>query len=440
MARTTARTEPRPVEPFTAAEPAPHSAARARAADAPAALDTARPVLLLGGRENTLAVTRNFGRAGIPVYVSGKPGCQALFSRYCRRAFAVQRGDRADEAWLRLLIGNPPPELSGAIIIAMCDESLEFLSAYRRELGAHYTLNPFVPDLRRAMLDKQETLLRARRVGVPTPNFWAVDSAEQALAIRSELRFPVMVKPLNSRAFVDAFGCKLFIIEDSFDEVIEKVGACLARGHRVMVVEMIPGPDSLLSSYNTYRTADGRFLYDYTKSIIRRWPTNRGGATFHRSEWLPETAALGRKLFAGIGWLGVGNVEFKRDPRDGQLKIIEVNGRYTAAHRLITDAGAPIDLIAYRHLTGQEVPHFGRYSQTLHFWYPVRDFLAFLQLRRTGGLTLAMWLRGLAGKSLLLPAASLRDPLPSLAEGWFSLRRLLSSPRKYLGKAMAPGR
>jgi hypothetical protein len=101
-----------------------------------------------------------------------------------------------------------------------------------------------------------------------------------------------MVKPLHSYSFMEAFGRKLFIVRDSVQEVAEKVELCLSRGHSVMIVEMIPGPDDLLSSYYTYRTAQGRLLYDYTKSIIRRWPVNRGGACFHQSERLPETAEL----------------------------------------------------------------------------------------------------------------------------------------------------
>jgi D-aspartate ligase len=404
------------------------------------AMDVSTPVVLLGGRENCLAVVRNLGRLGIPVHVSGRKGCYALYSRHCRRAFPVERGVSADRAWHRLLIASPPTELQGAIIFAMCDESLEFLAAHHAELNRRYKLPAFVPDLYVAMLDKRETLVRARAAGVPTPNFWVVDTAEQLSAIRHEIQGPVMVKPLNSRAFVDEFGCKLFIIDGGFEEVVEKVGLCHARGIQVMVVEMIPGPDSLLSSFNTCRIASGEMLYEYTKSIIRRWPVNRGGATFHQSVWLPETAALGRKLFGGIGWQGIGNVEFKRDMRDGQLKIIEVNGRFTAAQRLITEAGAPIDLIVYCHLTGQPRPHFDSYSQTRLFWYPLRDFFAFLQMRRAGQITFAKWLSSLHVRSLLLSVASWRDPLPSVVLGWSSLRIFISAPAKYLHKVVATKR
>ncbi len=440
MVRSRAGTERRIAEPVTIAVHAVESKENTNRHFDIKSLDVSHPVVLLGGRENCLAVTRNLGRLGIPVYVSGRKACQALYSRHCRRSFPVERGELSANAWQRLLLGDPPPELRDAIVLAMCDESLEFLAAHHGELSQRYTLPAFDPELCLAMLDKLETLIRARAAGVPTPNFWVVGTSEELLAIRDELHMPVVVKPLNSRAFVDEFGCKLFIVDDGFEQVVEKVELCRARAIKVMVMEMIPGPDSLLSSFNTCRTSAGETLYEYTKSVIRRWPVNRGGATLHRSIWLPETAVMGRKMFDAIGWQGIGNVEFKRDLRDGKLKIIEVNGRFTAAQRLITEAGAPIDLMLYCHLTGQPLPGFAGYSQTMLFWYPLRDFFAFLQMRKAGQLTFAEWLRSLAFPPLLLSVASWRDPLPSIVLVWSSLRTFIGAPSKYFGKVFAPKR
>jgi predicted ATP-grasp superfamily ATP-dependent carboligase len=356
-------------------------------------------------------------------------------SRYCALALPVPEGGDAHRAWERLLISAPDSRLAGSVIMVGCDESLEFVEAHEAALRERYVVEEFRPDLRRAMLDKLETLTLARRAGVPVPNFWAVDTVEDVLAVRTELRFPVMVKPLNSLTFMEEFGRKLFIVREDFAEVVEKVALCRERGHKVMVVEMIPGPDSLLSSYYTYRTPDGKLLYDYTKSVIRRWPVNRGGACFHQSEWLPETAEIGRRMFDGIGWQGIGNVEFKRDTRDGQLKIIEVNGRLTAGHPLVTRGGAPIDLIIYAHLTGQELPRFEGYSQRLRLWDPMRDFMAFLQLRKSGELSFRGWLRSVLAQKIVLPFFSLDDPRPGMAEALGLLGKLARAPLAMAHKA-----
>ena len=389
-------------------------------------IDTSTPVILLGGRENAVAVARNLGRSGVRVAASGLPGCRSMNSKYTRQSFPVPEGNTASHYWRKLLLEDQKDALKGSILFAFCDESLAFIEANHQALSEHYVVEEFVPELRRIMLDKQATLELARKVDVPTPNYWEIKSDLDVLNIRDEIKFPVMVKPLDSYAFIHEFGTKLFIVEDSFEEVAEKVALARSRGQDVMVVEMIPGPDDLLTSYYTYRTADGVCLYDYTKSVIRRWPMNKGGGCFHQSEWLPETAELGRLLFESIGWQGIGNVEFKRDTRDGQLKIIEVNARFTAAHRLVTESGAPIDMIIYCHLTGQPVPEFKAYSQKLRLWYPLRDFMAFREQSKLGLLGPVSWTRTVFAQKFILPYFSLSDPMPTLAETWTNIARIFS--------------
>ena len=400
-------------------------------------IDTSTPVILLGGRENAVAVARNLGRRGVRIIATGLPGCRSMNSKYTRQSFPVPEGQSAAQYWRKLLLEDQRDALQGAIIFAFCDESLAFMEANRDALEKHYKVEEFVPELRRTMLDKQATLALAREVDVPTPNYWEIKSNLDVMKIRDEIKFPVMVKPLDSYAFIHEFGTKLFIVEDSFDEVVEKVALARSRGQDVMVVEMIPGPDDLLSSYYTYRTADGVCLFDYTKSVIRRWPMNKGGGCFHQSEWIPETAELGRRLFESIGWQGMGNVEFKRDTRDGKLKIIEVNARFTAAHRLVTESGAPIDLIIYCHLTGQPMPEYKPYSKQLRMWYPIRDFMAFREQSGLGILGPLSWVRTVFAQKFILPYFSLSDPMPTLAETGENISKAFS---KITNVFKAPGR
>lgn len=386
--------------------------------------DPTTPILLLSGRESAVAVARNLGRRGVKVFVSGAADCPALYSKYCNHAFAVPAGMAPQQYWKDILLENPQAELAGAVILPFCDESLGFLTVNRDALARTYLLEELDPRLRVTALDKQETLRLAQAVGVPTPQVWSLDPGEDIERLRGEVRMPVMVKPRDTYAFARDFGKKLFIIEDDFDEVVEKVALSHAHGHEVMIVEMVTGSDDLLSSYYTYRTSDGQRLYDYTKSVIRRWPVNSGGACYHQSEWLPETAEMGRRLFDGIGWQGIANVEFKRDGRDGQLKLIEINARITAAHRLVTEAGAEIDLIIYCHLTGQQVTKFESYSQELRMWYPFRDFLAYRELSRMGRLSFSAWVRSLFGQPIVFPFLSFDDPGPALAEARRMLRTI----------------
>lgn len=394
--------------------------------------DPSTPLILLGGRENAVAVARNLGRLGVHITACGLDGARSMNSKYCNEAIRIPNGEDAATYWENLLLKDKLDELKGRMVLPFCDESLAFIENNHAALAEHYILEEFDPEQRRIMLDKQATLTAARAVNVPTPSFWTIEKDGDVEKIRDEVSFPVMVKPLDSYAFVHEFGAKLFIINDSFDEVVEKVTLARSKGHDVMVVEMIPGPDDLLSSYYTYRTKKGVRLFDYTKSIIRRWPMNRGGATFHQSEWLPETAEMGQRLFDGIDWQGIANVEFKRDTRDGQLKIIEVNARFTGGHPLVTAAGAPIDEIIYCHLTGQPEPTFSSYSDKLRLWIPTRDFFAFLELRDLKQLSTFGWIKGLFEQKIVLPYFSWTDPGPAMAETGSNIARGVAKIRDAL--------
>ena len=387
-------------------------------------LDVSTPLLLLGGKENALSVVRHLGQLGVKVRVSGPPSCWALHSRHCAEALPVPKGSKQQDYWETLLLGNDG-RLDGHMLWALSDDAIEFVNRHRASLASRYLLDDADIGLQRDFLDKEKTLQLATAAGVDAPRRWPAENQAQLAALRGEVSFPVMVKPLQSHRFSKVFGKKLFIVETGVEELEAKVGEAWAHGLGVFVVEMIPGPDSLLSSYYTYRDNTGRHLFDFTKSVIRRWPVNRGNACYHKTGWLPETAAAGAKFFDGVGLLGLGNIEFKRDLRDGKLKVIEVNARFTAAQELVRRAGVPIDLIVYCHLTKQPLPHFALRKEELRMWYPLRDFLGFLELWRRGELSPWAWLKSLSGAPHIASLMSFSDPLPAVAACTALMSRVL---------------
>ena len=102
--------------------------------------DASTPVLLLSGRESCVAVARNLGRVGVPVFVSGAADCPALRSRYCRSPLFVPPGRTGTDYWKEILLADPLPELAGAVILPFCDESLAFTVANRDALKLRFTI------------------------------------------------------------------------------------------------------------------------------------------------------------------------------------------------------------------------------------------------------------------------------------------------------------
>lgn len=379
------------------------------------------PVLLLGGLENTLSIVRSFRKRNIPVSVSAETGCPALRSRFCARRYVVPPGQTPEAYWGDLLLGGDGAGLRGSVIFACGDDGVAFLADHRSELERSYILDDFLPEVHRAMLDKQRTLELARSAGCPVPRFWKVDAPGDLEPVRRAVAYPAIVKPIHSHLFQRVLGKKLFVV-NSDAELEEKASKAMSHGLGVMVCELIPGLDSeVQSSYYTYIDRSGRGLFRFTKRVIRRYPSFGGLSCLHTTEWLPETAEMGERFFRGIGFRGLGSIEFKRDPRDGLLKVIECNPRFIAPHELIVRCGIDSAYLIYCRLTDRPLPRVDSYRQDLSLWYPVRDFKTLVHMRRRGEITVARWLRSVARRHVF-PYFKLSDPWPSLGQALDDVR------------------
>ena len=90
---------------------------------------------------------------------------------------------------------------------------------------------------------------------------------------------------------------------------------------------------------------------------------------------------------------GLANVEFKRDARDGTLKLIECNVRFTAVNELIARSGIDLADFVYRRQLGQTVALPARARNDVCMWWPVQDTIACMITHRRGELSLRDWAR-----------------------------------------------
>jgi D-aspartate ligase len=368
------------------------------------------PAVIVGGGENALSVARSLSKAGVEVCALNEP--QALI-RYSRFARWVPTPAGAS-GWAEHLLGPAESELAGAVLLPCSDDAIEMICENHAALSRRYLLEEGQPAVRTRLLSKLDSYVDGAAAGVPTARFWHVGSLADVRAVRRELVFPVLIKPIFSHAFQKVGRGKFVQVED-YDELLREFEGLEAQDVRFILMEFIPGPDDRLCSYYTYLDEAGEPLLDFTKRIIRRYPTNMGRGSYHITDWIPEVRELGLQFLRYTGYRGLANVEFKWDARDRKLKLIECNARFTAADNLIRASGIDLPLFVYRRLTGQPLPAVNDYKRGLRMWYPRADLLAFLELRRRGDLALSQWLRGLAHPQVL-PAFAWSDPVPAVVD------------------------
>jgi D-aspartate ligase len=377
----------------------------------PCPTGTLPAVIVMGGGANALSLVRSFGRQRIPVYVLNQPREWVRYSRYAR-VIPLPADLLPEQAWARFLTSPESDGLRGAVLFSCSDAGIELLNQHREVLSRRFLLDDCNPSAQRCMLDKLRTYRAATAAGVPTPRFWAAPTRQEVLRLRDRLPYPLLVKPHFSHIYQGHFGRK-FPLVGTFEELLAAYDQACAAGVEVMLVEFVPGPDSGTCSYYTYLDDEGRPLYEFTKSVVRRYPEATGIGCLEVSTWEPEVRDLALRLLRHVGLRGVANVEFKRDQRDGGYRLIECNARFSGATCLLVACGIDNALLVYYRLVGRPYQVPSSYRLGVKLWYPYEDYCAFRHMRRSGRIGAGQWLRSIVGRHVL-PYFRWSDPLPSL--------------------------
>jgi D-aspartate ligase len=361
------------------------------------------PTVLVGGAENAVSAARALRARGVRVVAVAEDRAPVHRSR---GVIPARVGERVDEASLEAWFAAHGARHEGSVLIPLSDHALQFVVQRHAALGAAFRVARLDPEVVAAMLDKRRTVELAEAAGVPAPRQWSAESADDLDRFVDEIVFPVVVKPRRTYELIRLMARKFLWAHDR-DELHEAMQVLSRIEGGFSVNEFVPGPDSQLSSYYALRD-QGRVLCEFTKRIERRYPTNEGGATLHRMEQKDEAMRLGRAFFAHIGLEGLGNVEFKFDPRDGRTKLIECNHRLTAATELVQRSGIDIVGAVYDQALGRPTTASSSFDERW-FWYPVRD----LQSARSQSARAMLDWCTVPLRRPVLPFFRLDDPVPA---------------------------
>jgi len=367
---------------------------------------------LLGGEAIAVSVARSLGRNGVPVYALGTAGIDPVqFSRYCTQFVDLGSGEGVQDRWIDWLSrtsGEP------RVLLPLNDDGLELVARSRSEIEElGYRTIEANDDVVLTMLDKVKTYELAGRLGIATPRIWFANDADSLDRAVEELGFPLGLKPRHSYQFARHFGMrqKLFVIRDrgEFEAVRTKT---TTLGLDVMITEVVPGSDERLWTCTAYLDGDGRPLLQYTRRKVRQYPPGFGRGCYYLLEWDPAVGALGLDFLRGAGLRGLASVEFKRDARDDQLKLIECNHRLDGATELARAAGADLARFVYDRALGRD-GETSRPREGVRLWNPVDDTRSALELRRRGDLSVGRWISTLL-HPLRFQLFDWRDIRPSL--------------------------
>lgn len=323
------------------------------AAEFAAGRELAPAVVCDVGWVNGLGAIRSLGRAGVPVVALD----HRAFAIGFRSAYAFpvlapepvsdEEGFIAAMIELGDALGRPAP------VFPTHDEHLNSLARHKGELGDRFRY-PFPGwDVLEPLQSKRHQIETAESIEIAAPRTFHPGSLDECNAAASEIGFPVLVKPSDNILFKRLHRRQAFLCQTR-SELAEAYA--LAADYEPMLQEFIPGGDELLWTLGAYVAADGEALAIFSGRKLRQTRENMGSARVGEALWDDEVVDSGLDLLRALGFHGIAQVEWKRDPRDGRLKLIEVNPRLWQWHGLAGACGADVTLAAYWDLVGERRP------------------------------------------------------------------------------------
>lgn len=369
--------------------------------------------VLLGSDFKALAVARSLGRHGVPSVVIDNQPRSAWYSRYVTRRVRWD-GPMDDPAFVGALIDLAKAHhLDGWMLVPMQDEVVELVARHVELLGAVFTLATQDWSVLRWACDKRLTHQMADEAGVPYPRTWYPARAGDLDQL--DLTYPVIIKPAISVHLQYAIRLKA-LPAASLDELRAQYdrAAAIISPDEIMVQEIIPGTGREQYSVAAYCQA-GETRLRLTARRMRQYPIDYGlGSSFVQAVEVPEIVDFGERITRFMGVTGMVEVEFKRDPRDGQYKLLDINLRPWGWHSLCMACGLDFPYLHYRDLCGDPpTPREPRYG--VRWARMITDLPAGLAEIRAGLLSPADYLRSFAGP-ITFSVFDWRDPRPALGD------------------------
>ena len=365
------------------------------------------------GDANSYGVAANLGSAGISVIsVSSDPGNLTFRSRYVQGVICPDfAGAEADFVEFLLELGHrisPKP-----VLFANGDEVSLVLLRNRESLQDCYHF-PFAPyDLALRLTDKTVFYQLLEEHQIPHARTYLPQTFEDVKILAEKVAFPCIIKPSQSQTFSTIFGNKCLPV-DSPEQLLDVYSKVVEVEPQVIVQELLQGTERYLVYNYTSQSGEHKAISSYRKERI--FPIDFGNATACRSIIDHDLEDQAVRLLKALDYKGLGEAEFQRDARDGQLKVVEINIRSTTQSRLSAACGVNMEYIAYRDMLGEQ-QHFVANRRAGVLWVDLyRDMLAAFSCegyRANTGLTISQWLGSMRGERVFA-FCSLRDPKPGI--------------------------
>lgn len=310
---------------------------------------SSRPTVLItdAHRGSAISFIRSLGRRGYRVIAADSvPRSAGFLSRFSDRSIVYPSPENAADEYVKAILKTVREEAVD-LIVPITDLTLVPLVEARDRIAPTCQLAAPTSEALEATRNKELTFQIAQQLEIPCPRSFAVHNSSEAIEAARELKWPVVVKPKQSRRFA---GGVVESLQVAYANDVNELVAALGKIHDrpVLLQEYVSGVGVGLELL----MHEGQPLAAFQHRRLREMPVTGGPSSLRESERIdPILYTYSTRLLQSIGWTGLAMVEFKKGV-DGP-RLMEVNGRVWGSMPLALHSGMDFpNLLADLYLQG----------------------------------------------------------------------------------------
>jgi predicted ATP-grasp superfamily ATP-dependent carboligase len=316
------------------------------------------PAVVASVFQTGLNLMRDLERKGIRVVgVDCNPDNSGFRSRY-GQSFLCPNPDKEPDNWLAFMVTLAKAMGERPVLIAAADIFVSAIGRHAKALSEHFIFSESGCVLQAELSTKEKQYALAHEYGLPSPQSAYVQNAEELEEFCDHARFPVLLKPRAHREWEalpignPLHGHKT-ISTETREDLLERYRQVCALVPQEVAQEEIVGPDSAKYCYLSVYAQSGQRLGACVVQELRAYPLLYGCASLVKPVVDEEIDRICNKFLLSIGFIGICEIELKRDTRDGQVLLIEVNPRVSGTGDCSRYVGVETGYIHYLDLIGQ---------------------------------------------------------------------------------------
>jgi predicted ATP-grasp superfamily ATP-dependent carboligase len=222
---------------------------------------------------------------------------------------------------------------------------------------------------------KIPTMMTAIEAGVAIPDSWFPTDAPGGIEqIASSIeRWPVLVKPsvgVGARGIVWCHSPAGLTAQ--YDRITSEYGECYVQ-------DFVP-PGGMQYKVDVIVNDRQELLAGVVYGKTRMYPPDGGSSVLNYAADRPDIIAAAHRMCVQLGWEGICDFDFVEDPRDGVVRLMEINPRFPESFHMGTSAGVDFPMILYRLAHGLPVEPVLDYPKNRFLRFLPADVLWFLRV------------------------------------------------------------